>query len=377
MNRRDTLVEQVIRRSVTIANGAEGVVSISIPTDVNVFLKGVGWDYYGSATYKLLDSHRQLHSGSNQLGSVGLPQQWSIPFYVRGTLSLYITNNTGASQDYTAVFILHTDSLLDIASQGGACALSTMPASGVVTDVQLYGFAGTTSTSLKCDSSGYLMVALTTTPTIDIGDVAVMGVVSGTDTKVGAVTISSVTSLNVNIQAEGGAAMSATNPLWTELTDGSAAISSSNPLDVQITDGTTGATITAGLTALKVDLVGEGGAAIAAANPVFTELTDGTNAISATNPLPTRNIATGTLLCGTAATTSDTAVALGSTTACRKLTIQADYANTTLMYVGNATSQLMVLYAGDSIDIEVDDISKVYIKRTTGGANVTANYVGG
>jgi len=52
-----------------------------------------------------------------------------------------------------------------------------------------------------------------------------------------------------------------------------------------VTDGTTDAAVTAGLTALKVDLVGEGGAAIDATNPVFAELTDGAAAISSTNPL--------------------------------------------------------------------------------------------
>lgn len=62
---------------------------------------------------------------------------------------------------------------------------------------------------------------------------------------------------------------------------------------MQITDNTTVAAVTAGLTALKVDLVGEGGAAITATNPVFAELTDGTTAIGTANPL-TVQISDGT-----------------------------------------------------------------------------------
>ena len=326
LNRRDTLVEQVIRKKTTIANGAEGLVSITIPNDANVFLKGVGWDYFGSATYKLLDDHRQLHAGSNQIGSCAIPQQWSIPFYCKGKIMLYITNSTGASQDYTAVFIIHTDKLLEDASEGGAVLVPVAPGAGVVQDVQLYGFYGTTSTSLKCDTNGYLMVQLTTTPTIDIGDVAIMGVVTSTDTKINATTIG------------------------------------------------------AGNTALHVNISGEGGAALAAANPLWCELTDGTNAIAAGNPLPVTAVSTSspsTLLDGSSVTTSDTAVALGASTACRRITVQAANANTTVMYVGNATSQTTELYPGDSIDLEIDNISKVYIKRVPSGANVTANYIGG
>ena len=62
----------------------------------------------------------------------------------------------------------------------------------------------------------------------------------------------------------------------------------------QMTDGTTIAGISATIDALKVDLVGEGGAAITAANPIFNHLTDGTTAIGTGNPLSV-NITDGTL----------------------------------------------------------------------------------
>jgi hypothetical protein len=87
--------------------------------------------------------------------------------------------------------------------------------------------------------------------------------------------------------------------------------------------------------------------------------------------------APATLRDGTTATTADAAVALSSTVALKKgVLVQAKSTNTTVMYVGNATSQNIELFAGDAEFIEVDDLAKVYIKRTAGGANVTANYHG-
>jgi len=97
-----------------------------------------------------------------------------------------------------------------------------------------------------------------------------------------ATTIGADHCLDINLAGEGGAAISATNPVFAELTDGTNAIAAGNPLDVQIGDGTTQVAVTVGLTALKVDLVGEGGAAIAVDNPVFAELSDGTTALTAT-----------------------------------------------------------------------------------------------
>jgi len=102
--------------------------------------------------------------------------------------------------------------------------------------------------------------------------------------------------LQVNITQTGGTAISATNPLFAELTDGTSVIDASNPLDVQLGDGTTQAGVTAGLTALKVDLVGEGGTAISATNPVIAQISDGTAVLdnTADHFLPVRISADGT-----------------------------------------------------------------------------------
>lgn len=380
ISRRDQLVEQVIRRQVTIASGAEGVIEIVIPNDANVFLKGVGYDYFGTAIYKLIDSHRQLHKGTNQIGSVALPQQWSVPFFVRGKLQLYIMNSTGASQDYTAVFILHTDVMLDVESQGTTVALPVAGAFGAVSDVRIYGQdSGGTDHVIITDANGNLVVQLEASPTIDIGEVTIMANLSGTDTKLTATTIGSDTALDVNVVSLGTAG-------GVHAEDTAHTTGDSGVFSLAVQKATAGSLVGADLdyAPLQVDSLGAvrvgvdnvSGAAISATNPLFTRLTDGTAVISSSNPLPVTSNIPSVLLDGSISSTADAAVALGSA-ACREITVQAAYANTTVMYVGNASSQTTELYPGDSIDLNIDNISKVYIRRVPAGANVTANYIGG
>jgi len=82
----------------------------------------------------------------------------------------------------------------------------------------------------------------------------------------------------IQVNAKGGVYVDFSSVLGADM-------SVSNGAFFNLTDNTTVAGVTAALTALKVDLVGEGGTALSATNPVFTELTDGTNAISSSNPL--------------------------------------------------------------------------------------------
>jgi hypothetical protein len=87
--------------------------------------------------------------------------------------------------------------------------------------------------------------------------------------------------------------------------------------------------------------------------------------------------APATLRDGSTTTTSDTAIALTTTVALKKgVLVQAASTNSTVMYVGNSTSQTIELFPGDSEFIEIDDLVKVYIKRVGSGANVRANYHG-
>lgn len=82
-----------------------------------------------------------------------------------------------------------------------------------------------------------------------------------------------------------------------------------------------------------------------------------------------------TLLAGTKNATS-TATALASSTNVEdKVTLQVDPAAANGVLIGNATAQPIALNAGDSIDIRIDDIAKIYVKRN-GASDVTINYMG-
>lgn len=83
--------------------------------------------------------------------------------------------------------------------------------------------------------------------------------------------------------------------------------------------------------------------------------------------------APSTLLAGTKSTTSAAAVALAASTACKKVTIQVDDGSPDVL-IGNATSQEVQLVATQSITIDIDNLSKIYIKRVT--TDCTVNYIG-
>ncbi len=81
------------------------------------------------------------------------------------------------------------------------------------------------------------------------------------------------------------------------------------------------------------------------------------------------------ILNGFKTTSGATAVAIAASTLCTTVTIQADVNNTDNVYVGNATSQTILLTPGQSIgNINIDNLSKIYIRRNS--ADVTINYFG-
>ena len=97
--------------------------------------------------------------------------------------------------------------------------------------------------------------------------------------------------------------------------------------------------------------------------------------VDATLGIAVNPVSRGTLLAGTKATTSASAVAIATSTGCRKVTVQADVNNTEEIYIGNATAQPIVLGIGQSIDLEVNNLNLIYIKRMA-SANQTVNYIG-
>lgn len=80
-----------------------------------------------------------------------------------------------------------------------------------------------------------------------------------------------------------------------------------------------------------------------------------------------------TFVAASVSSVSAAALAIGASTAIKKVDLQVDSASEDV-YVGNATSQPIRLAALQSISITIDNLNKVYIKRT-GTNNVTVNYV--
>ena len=82
--------------------------------------------------------------------------------------------------------------------------------------------------------------------------------------------------------------------------------------------------------------------------------------------------APATLICNMKAVTT-TGAAIASSTAVRKATLQVDDGATGYILIGNATNQLIKLSAGDSVDIEIDDLAKIYAKASAG--TITLNFM--
>lgn len=79
-------------------------------------------------------------------------------------------------------------------------------------------------------------------------------------------------------------------------------------------------------------------------------------------------------------TTSGTAVALGSSTAINSVVITALLTNTDMVVIGGSTVDITTnpgnqLYAGSSIIIEIDNLSKVYVDAAVNGEGVSFNYL--
>lgn len=122
---------------------------------------------------------------------------------------------------------------------------------------------------------------------------------------------------------------------------------------------------------LNLTIGGTGGVSTSVA---ITDSTGSTFADVTSRGLETYNKAPASLLCGSA-TAGAAAAAIGSSTACEKITIRCPTGAANPILVGNATSQNYGLAAGESVTLEIDNISKIYVKRN-GGSDITVNYIG-
>jgi hypothetical protein len=76
-------------------------------------------------------------------------------------------------------------------------------------------------------------------------------------------------------------------------------------------------------------------------------------------------------------TTAGTRVALAASTACQAVLIQAKAANTGIIYVGGSTVSAtsgIFLYPGESVEISIDNLSKVYLDSSVNGEGVVFTY---
>lgn len=83
----------------------------------------------------------------------------------------------------------------------------------------------------------------------------------------------------------------------------------------------------------------------------------------------------------TTVTTAGTDVALAGSTACKRVMVQAQTDNTGLIAVGGtgvdatvATGTGIILYPGDVVDFDIDNLSDIYIDSTVNGEGVRYTY---
>ena len=114
------------------------------------------------------------------------------------------------------------------------------------------------------------------------------------------------------------------------------------------------------------------------------------NQITTSNPLPVTTVGTSTSSSDGYTTIADgrkvvasagTAVALASTTACKRVDITAEFNNTGVIVVGGATvvADLATrrgtpLYAGSTYSLMIEDLADVYIDATVSTDGVTFTY---
>ena len=144
---KDQFVEQKITQQVTVASGATGTVSITVPSDGKAFLKGYGYTWFTSNTYKLRVGSRDLPSRTDQEGSTSIPVIYGNPFPANSgeQFELSITNGDSASHTYDVVMYVVTNRIIEVNSVGGELILATGGSGSAVGGVVIYDSAFTTS----------------------------------------------------------------------------------------------------------------------------------------------------------------------------------------------------------------------------------------
>jgi len=265
MTAQEQLIEQKITKRETILAGASATITLEMPTQAKAQLKGYGYSWFATNTFRLQCGSLSFPKRSDQEGSVVQPVMYGEAYPITtGNITFDITNGDSADHTYDIVFVILCNRIIPIESVGGELIQSVGTSSSIV------------STFAITDSTGATIAAVT---------------------------------------ADG--------------------------LEVHIDKALpTGANTI--------------GAVTIAALPV------------AASP--------STLLDGKKTTTTSAAEALAASTTCKKIILQIDSASGDV-YIGNATSQNTLLVATQSIELEIDNLAKIFVKRKT-ATNAIINYIG-
>jgi len=145
--------EQTIKKTVTVNAASTGSITLAIPADVEVAIKGYGYSWFSTTTTQLKTGQITLPSRADQEGSTSIPRMFGVPLPCRsgGNIEFLISNTGSANHTYEVVFYLFTTKILTGAayeSEGGELIVSTGSGSGSGSSVAVYDSTFATAASV-------------------------------------------------------------------------------------------------------------------------------------------------------------------------------------------------------------------------------------
>jgi hypothetical protein len=151
-------VEQKITQQATVAAGATGIVSLTIPANTRAFLKGYGYTWFATCTFTLRAGTFVMPSRTDQEGSTSIPVIYGHPFNVNSGEQIVLTIVNGSAADHTfdVIFYVITDKIIPQSSTGGELVVTTGGGGGITGAVTIYDSsfataAGVTAKGLAVD----------------------------------------------------------------------------------------------------------------------------------------------------------------------------------------------------------------------------------
>jgi hypothetical protein len=148
------LFEQTVKKQITIAAGATGTNTLTLPKEVQGGLKGYGYTWYTSNTFALVADQIIFPTRTDQEGSASIPRifEQHVPIKAGGSISLTIVNSDSAEHTYDVTFYLYTSRMLPntaaYQSDGGELIISTGSSSSVANNAVIYNSSLTTAANV-------------------------------------------------------------------------------------------------------------------------------------------------------------------------------------------------------------------------------------